>query len=141
MPPRDCFLEVHLDYHIELHDLNDYPLVGEKMKLVEKMLQEYQLQIIENNNFSLGKNKRLIPNLGKIRKYKFHYQNFIDIQGCNSKKIHRILEFKEEPFLKPYIQRNTELRREAEKEGNKIKKQNAKLRKTMLYLVNRQKIS
>ena len=29
----------------------------------------------EDNNFSLGKNKKLIPNLGNKRKYKFHYQN------------------------------------------------------------------
>ena len=49
------------------------------------------------------------------------------------KKIHRILEFKQEPLLKPYIKRNTDLRREAEKEGNKRKKQNAKLRKNATF--------
>ena len=37
-----------------------------------------------------------------------------------------MLEFKQEPFLKQYIERNTKLRREAEKEGNKIKNQNSK---------------
>ena len=39
------------------------------------MLSEYQLQIIESNNFSLGKNKKLIPNLSNKRKYKLNYQN------------------------------------------------------------------
>ena len=43
------------------------------------------------------------------------------------KKIHRILEIKQEPFLNSYIERNTELQTEAEKEGNKIKNQNTKL--------------
>ena len=38
------------------------------------------------------------------------------------KKIHRILEFKQEIFLKPYIKRNTDLRRESEKEVNKFQK-------------------
>ena len=45
----------------------------------------------------------------------------------------RISEFKQEPFLKPYIERNTELRGEEEKEGNKIKKENAKLRNNSIF--------
>ena len=43
-----CFLEADLDYPDELHDLhNDYPLEGEKIKVTEEMLPEYQLQIIK----------------------------------------------------------------------------------------------
>ena len=34
------------------------------------------------------------------------------------KKIHGILEFKQELFLKPYIEQNIDLQREVEKEGN-----------------------
>ena len=48
-------------------------------------------------------------------------------------KFHRILEFKKRPFLKPHIRRNTDLPREAEKKGNKIKKQNAKLRNNGIF--------
>ena len=39
------------------------------------MLSNYQLQIIEDNNFFLGKNKKLLPNLGNKGKYKLHYRN------------------------------------------------------------------
>ena len=49
------------------------------------------------------------------------------------KNIHRILEFKQEPFSKPNIKRNTDLQREADKEGSKIKKQNAKLRSNAIF--------
>ena len=49
------------------------------------------------------------------------------------KKNHRILEFKQEPLLKPCIERNTDLRKEAEQEGNKIKKQNARLRNHAIF--------
>ena len=42
-----------------------------------------------------------------------------------------MLEFKQKPFLKPYIKRNTDLRRETEKEGSKIKK-NTKLRNNVI---------
>ena len=39
------------------------------------MLSVYQLQIIEDDNFSLDKNKRLIPSLGNKTKYKLFYQS------------------------------------------------------------------
>ena len=61
------------------------------------MLSEYQLQIIEDNNFSIGKNKKLIPNK---RKYKLRYQNlklYLNLV-LHLKRIHRILEFKQEKF-------------------------------------------
>ena len=51
--------------------------MGENIKLAEEISREYQLQIIEDNNFTLGKSKNLIPNLSYKRKYKLHYQNFI----------------------------------------------------------------
>ena len=44
-----------------------------------------------------------------------------------------MLELKQEPFLKAYIDWNTELRRGAKKERNKIKKQNAKLRNNAIF--------
>ena len=47
-----------------MHHLNnDYPLADEKTEVTEKVLSEYQFQIIEDNNFSLGKNKKFIPDL------------------------------------------------------------------------------
>ena len=88
--------EVDFDYPDELQN---YPLAGKKIK-VKEMLTKYQLQITEDNNFSLGKNKKLISNLGNKRKYKFHYQNLklcLNL-GLQLKKILRILEFKEELF-------------------------------------------
>ena len=76
--PLGCFLEVDLDYPNELHDLeNDYPLAGEKKEVTEEMLCKYQLKIIKDNNFSLGRNEKLISNLGNKRRYKLHHQNFI----------------------------------------------------------------
>ena len=98
------------------------------------MLPKYQLEVI-GDNFSLGKNKKLISNLGNKRKYKLHYQNlklYLNL-GLQLKKNHRILKFKPEPFLKANIECNTDLQREAEKEDNKIKKQNAELRNNAIY--------
>ena len=50
-----CFLKVDHDYHDELQDFHkDYTLAAEKTKLTK---------IIENNEFLLGKNRKLIPSL------------------------------------------------------------------------------
>lgn len=43
-----------------------------------------------------------------------------------------MLKLKQEPFLKPYSKENTELQREAEEEGNKIKKE-AELRNNAIF--------
>ena len=135
-----CFLEVDLDYPDDLHDLhNDYPSAGKKIKLTEEMLSEYQLQIIEDNNFYLGKNKNPILILGN-KKNANRVTNKIPSElktlfkfRITIKETHRILEFKQEPFLEPYIEGNTDLGRETKKEGNKIKKQNSKLRNSAIF--------
>ena len=44
------------------------------MKITKKLLPDYQLKIIEDNEFFLGKNEKLIVNLGNKRKYKLQLQ-------------------------------------------------------------------
>ena len=54
------FEKVDLDYLDEFHYLhNDYLLAGEKVKAAEKMSSKYHMQIMEDNNFSIGKNKNV----------------------------------------------------------------------------------
>ena len=75
------------------------------------MLSDHQLQIIKHNTLSFGINKKPIPNLNNKRKYKLHYQNLkISLGlGLQLKEIQKILELKQEPFLKPYIEHNRDL--------------------------------
>ena len=84
-----CFLGVDLDYLDELNDLhNNYALVSETLKVTEQILSKYQQKITEGNNFSIAKNKNLIPNLGNKRKYMLHFQNlniYLDL-GLQFKK-------------------------------------------------------
>ena len=54
-----CLFEVHLDYVDEFYDLhNDYPVAAEKIKAAKEILFEYPLQIIEKNEFFLGKKRK-----------------------------------------------------------------------------------
>ena len=61
-----CFLKVDLDYPDALH--NDNPSADEKIKVANGVLSQYQLQVMEGNDFPLGKNEKLFPNLGNRRK-------------------------------------------------------------------------
>ena len=88
-----CVLEVDLEYPGELHDAhNDYPLAPERLKI--------------------NKVEKLIPNLWDKEKYVLHCQNlklYLNL-GLKLKHIYRGIKFREEPWMKSYIELNTDLR-------------------------------
>ena len=92
-----CILEVDLIYPEELHDLhNDYPLCPERVECDKGV-------------------KKLIPNLRHKNNYVVHYKTLMQYLslGMKLKKIHRGIKFIECDFLKPYIDKNTNLRTQA----------------------------
>ena len=89
-----CILEVDLEYPENLHDLhNDYPFCPERVKCKNGV-------------------EKLIPNLNDKTKYIIHYKNLIQClrAGMKLKKIHRGIKFVESEWMKPYIDKNTNLR-------------------------------
>ena len=113
---KGVILEVDLEYPQELHDLhNDYPLAPEKIKVTKDMLSDYSQKIAEKFKISTGLVHKLIPTLGKKEKYVLHYRNlqlYLDL-GLKLTKIHRVLEFNQSPWLKQYIDFNTQKRTNA----------------------------
>ena len=92
-----CILEVDLEYPENLHDLhNDYPFCPERVECKNGV-------------------EKLIPNLRDKTKYVIHYKNLIQClkAGMKLKKIHRGIKFIESAWLKPYIDKNTNLRTQA----------------------------
>ena len=110
---KGLILEVDLEYPKELHDLhNDYPLAPEKIKVTKNMLSDYSKKIAEKFNISTGLVHKLIPTLGKKEKYVLHYRNlqlYLNL-GMKLTKVHRVLEFNQSPWLKQYIDLNTQKR-------------------------------
>ena len=113
---KGLILEVDLAYPEELHDLhNDYPLAPEKMKVTKNMLSDYCQKIASKYNISTGLVHKLIPTLSNKEKYVLHYRNlqlYTDL-GLKLTKVHRVLEFNQSPWLKEYIDFNTEKRTNA----------------------------
>ena len=108
--------EVDLEYPKELHDLhNDYPCAPEKIKVSDDMLSDYCREIKNKFNISSGNVNKLIPTLNDKKNYVLHEENlklYLSL-GLKLKKIHRVLEFSEKPWLKEYIDFNTEKRKKA----------------------------
>ena len=91
-------LEVDVKYPKKLHDLHsDLPFSPERMKI--------------------DKCKKLLCNLYNKDKYVVHIRSLKQAlnYGLISKKVHRLIQFNQEAWIKPYIDMNTELRKKGKK--------------------------
>ena len=99
---KGYILEVNVKYPKRLHELHsDLPFLSEQMEV--------------------NKCKKLVCNLFNKKKYVAHINALKQAlnHGLKLKKIHRIIEFNQEAWLKPYIDMNTELRKEAKNDLEK----------------------
>ena len=113
---KGLILEVDLECPQELHDMhNDYPICPERVKVSNDMLSGYCKKIAEKYIISIDLVSKLIPTLRDKKEYVLHYRNlqlYLDL-GLKIKKIHRVLKFDQSPWLKQYIDFNTEKRKHA----------------------------
>ena len=99
---KGYILEIEVKYPRKLHDLHsDLPFLPKRMKI--------------------GKCKKLVCNLRNKKKYVVHVRSLKQAlnHGLKLKKVHRIIEFNQEAWLKPYIDMNTELRKIAKSDFEK----------------------
>ena len=115
--------EVDIEIPKELHNkFKDYPLCPEIKNIPEDNLSEYQTYL--NNKLNIKyteKDKKLILDLLPKKNYKIYYKNleYYMKLGVKITKIHKILTFDEKPFLKDYIDLNTELRKNSKNDLEK----------------------
>ena len=99
---KGYIFEVDVKYPKRLHDLHsDLPFLPERMEL--------------------NKCKKLVCNLYNKKKYVAHINTLKQAlnHGLKLKKIHIVIEFNQEAWLKPYIDMNTELRKLAKNDFEK----------------------
>ena len=99
---KGYILEVDVKYPKILHELHsDLPFLSERMEV--------------------NKCKKLVCNLFNKKKYVVHINALKQAlnRGLKLKKIHRVIEFNQEAWLKPYIDMNTELRKAAKNDFEK----------------------
>ena len=113
---KGWILEVDLEYPAHLHDWhNDYPLAPEKKVIKPEQMSEYQRRLMTDLDLAMPNTEKLVLTLEDKEKYVTHYSNlqFYLSQGMRLKKVHRAIEFDQEPWMEPYIRMNTEFRKQA----------------------------
>ena len=111
--PTGVFLEVDLEYPSSLHeDHNDLPLAPEKITVTREHLSPFQAQLADDLNLNLG-GVKLVTQLTPKKKIVLHIKNLQQYLrlGLVLTKVHRVLEFNQSAWLKPYIEKNIEGRR------------------------------
>ena len=99
---KGYILEVDVKYPKELHDLHsDLPFLPEKMKI--------------------DKCNKLACDFYNKKKYVVHIKSLKQAlnHGLKLKRVHRVIEFNQKAWLKPYIDMNTELRKLAKDDFEK----------------------
>jgi len=111
-----------IEYNSSLHDNhNAYPYCPEQVVINPEMLSDYSANIAKQHEIKNDGFTKLIPNLNNKVKYVVHERNLrqaVDA-GLKLTKIHRVLEFDQKPWMKPYIDFNTEMRKRAKNEFEK----------------------
>ena len=115
-------VECDLEFPQEIHDkLKEFPPCPESIAPTKEMLSEFQKKMAEKSNVKVGSCSKLVPHLMKHEKYCIHYRNlkFVKELGVEITKVHNVVQFKQKPWLKKYIDFNTNKRKEAKNEFEK----------------------
>ena len=117
---RGCILEVDLEYRKKLNTYK-FPLAPEKIKVDENELSNLQKEYLEVENKKVGNVSKLILNLKDKKNYVIHYKllRYYEELGLKIKKIHNIISFKQDRWLRKYIDFNTNERTKANSEFEK----------------------
>ena len=99
---KGYILEVEIKYPKKLHELHsDLPFLSERMEV--------------------NKCKKVVCNLFNKKKYVTHINSLKQAlnHGLKLKRIHRVIEFNQKEWLKPYIDMNTKLRKASKNDFEK----------------------
>ena len=111
-----------MDYPEILHvDHSDYPLATEKIKIKKEWLSPNSSKNANEFDIKTGIINKLTPNVMPKNNYIVHYRNlkYYLSKGLILKRVHRVLELKQSAWMKPYIDFNTQKRKEATNQADK----------------------
>lgn len=115
-------LEVDLHIPVDLHNkFKSYPLAPESRPVNESDVSPYTQQLRKRLNAKHDKTPKLLCTLTDKVEYKLHYRNlklYLSL-GYQLKKVHRVLKFRQQPWIRPYIERNTTKRAQATNDFSK----------------------
>ena len=125
--------EVDLEYPTDIHDKHKYyPLCPTRRLITDDMLSNYTSKLKSDKNITSDHVEKLVCDLSNKENYIMHYRNLKQaIQlGLKVTKFHKVLQFKQEAWMKTYIDENTKRRA---KSKNDFEKEFYKLMNNAVY--------
>ena len=127
---KGYLLEVDVEYPKELHGAHeDLPFLPEKRVKRSKQHNEYEFdeitkahkKVYKTFNINNEPDNKLIATVQDKNKYVVHISTLKQAlnHGLRLQKVHRVIEFNQSAWLKPYIDKNTALRKLAKNEFEK----------------------
>ena len=110
-------VDLHIPDDEKMHDyFNNYAPCPENISIKKSDLSEWQQE-----NYNESKITKLCTSLKDKSKYVINYRHLqlVLSLGVELKKVHRVLQFNQKPFLAEYIELNTNLRKVAKNEFEK----------------------
>eukprot|EP01044_Picomonas_judraskeda_P004016 COSAG03_NODE_344_length_8812_cov_3.890049_4_plen_365_part_00 len=121
-PERGAIVKCDLHYPTELHDShNDYPLAPERKLVTQDMLSPYAQKMQQQLKIGRDVSEKLVPNLQDKTDYVVDIRNlkFYRDHGLQITKVSKVISFRQSTWMKPYIDFNTEMRKQAKNDFEK----------------------
>ena len=134
--------EIDIAYHDYFSDL---PIFPHKRKIFKKEISEYQKDILIKNDKKFLCTEKVVLDYHAKKEYVIHYltlQCFLKLGGFEMKKIHYIIKFKQDNYMRKYIEKNHKYRQDAMRRKNKNNDSMFKLMNNSLFgrcLLNKEK--
>ena len=115
-----AFVEVDLHFPVEVHDkLREFTPAPETLAVPDEWLSSLQKE------YRKTRCPKLVAHLYDRKNYICHVSNLKLYKelGVIITKVHRVLRFTQQAFMKPYVQRFQQLRAQADAEGHKFQVQ------------------
>jgi hypothetical protein len=123
--PVGYLLRVNLIFPKDKHELfRQYPPAPENTAPNKEWMSDYQNELAEKNNICINnvcKQSKLIPHLYPHNKYVIDYRNlkYLVSLGVEIEIVHDVIQYNQSRWLKPYIDFNTEMRKQARNDFEK----------------------
>ena len=127
------YFEIDLIYPDNIkNNTKDFPLAPESGYVSEDMFSPFMKQLRETLDFKFRPTRKLLMTQTDRYNYRVHYSilKFYLEMGMKIRKVHRIIQFNQKPFLKPYIDYNSRKRAQAQ---NAFQKDYFKLKNNALF--------
>lgn len=122
----ECDIEIPDDLQEELEA---YPPAPHHKTVEPEHLSQFCQSLISDTKSQFNKSTKLCVTLEKREKYVVHSTllDFYSRLGCHVRNIDQVLRFEQAPFLKDWVDLNTQGRKEAQLSGDEVKRSFFKL--------------